>query len=124
MATTVVTPSRPFRGLRPLDPRHDLPQVADLIERAFAGELDPSGQAALRELRLIGRLGRNVREALCVSLAAWIACTPIVAAYFHRLHPFSELVSNSLDLVFHAFYSLLSLSDFLSLSAKEEKLIS
>lgn len=57
MATTALTPSRPFRGLRPLDPRRDLPQVADLIERAFAGELDPSGQAALRELRLVGRLG-------------------------------------------------------------------
>lgn len=58
MTTTVINPSRRFRGLRPLDPRQDLPQVADLIERVFSGELDPSGQAALRELRLMGRLGR------------------------------------------------------------------
>jgi ribosomal protein S18 acetylase RimI-like enzyme len=58
MATTVINPSRQFRGLRPLDPRRDLPQVADLIEHAFSGELDSSGQAALRELRLMGRLGR------------------------------------------------------------------
>ncbi len=57
MATAVINPSRRFRGLRPLDPRRDLPQVADLIERAFSGELDSSGQAALRELRLMGRLG-------------------------------------------------------------------
>ncbi|NOZ29900.1 MAG: GNAT family N-acetyltransferase [Chloroflexi bacterium] len=60
MATTVFNPSRPFRGLRPLDPRRDLSQVADLIEHAFAGELDPTGQAALRELRLMGHLGGMV----------------------------------------------------------------
>lgn len=57
MATSVLSPSRPFRGLRPLDPRRDLAQVADLIELAFAGDLDRSGYSALRELRLIGYLG-------------------------------------------------------------------
>lgn len=58
MATFVLRQStRTWRGVRPLDPRRDLPQVADLIEEAFAGELDPGGQAALRELRLAGRLG-------------------------------------------------------------------
>jgi ribosomal protein S18 acetylase RimI-like enzyme len=40
-----------------LDPRRDLPQVADLIEQAFAGELDAGGQAALRELRWMGHMG-------------------------------------------------------------------
>lgn len=47
----------PFRGLRPLDPRRDLNQVADLIEEAFAGELEPGGLAALRELRMLSRVG-------------------------------------------------------------------
>lgn len=58
MATFVLRQStRTWRGVRPLDPRRDLPQVADLIEEAFAGELDLGGQAALREMRLAGRLG-------------------------------------------------------------------
>ena len=38
-------------GLRPMDPMKDLGKVADLIEEAFADELDQSGQNALRELR-------------------------------------------------------------------------
>lgn len=38
-------------GLRPMDPLKDLRGVADLIEEAFADDLDRSGQSALRELR-------------------------------------------------------------------------
>lgn len=44
-------------GLRPLDPRRDLNQVADLIEEAFSGELEPGGIAALRDLRMLSRVG-------------------------------------------------------------------
>lgn len=44
-------------GLRPLDPRRDLSQVADLIEEAFSGELEPGGLAALRDLRMLARMG-------------------------------------------------------------------
>ncbi len=40
-----------YFGLRPLDPLKDLRGVADLIEEAFADDLDRSGQNALRELR-------------------------------------------------------------------------
>lgn len=46
-----------YRGLRPLDPRKDLNQVADLIEEAFTGELEPGGIAALRDLRMLSRMG-------------------------------------------------------------------
>lgn len=46
-----------YRGLRPLDPRRDLNQVADLIEEAFTGELEPGGIAALRDLRMLSRMG-------------------------------------------------------------------
>ena len=46
-----------FRGLRPLDPRKDLNQVADLIEEAFTGELEPGGIAALRDLRVLSHMG-------------------------------------------------------------------
>lgn len=46
-----------FRGLRPLDPRRDLGQVADLIEEAFGDELEAGGQAALRDLRAFARMG-------------------------------------------------------------------
>lgn len=44
-------------GLRPLDPFKDLNQVADLIEHAFAGELEPSGQRSLQDLRALARMG-------------------------------------------------------------------
>ncbi len=43
-------------GLRPMDPVQDLGAVADLIEEAFADDLDQSGQNALRELRWLSRL--------------------------------------------------------------------
>ena len=43
-------------GLRPMDPLKDLGGVADLIEEAFASELDRSGQSALQELRWLSRL--------------------------------------------------------------------
>jgi ribosomal protein S18 acetylase RimI-like enzyme len=43
-------------GLRPMDPMKDLRSVADLIEEAFANDLDQSGQNALRELRWLGRM--------------------------------------------------------------------
>lgn len=46
-----------YRGLRPLDPRKDLNQVADLIEEAFTGELEPGGIAALRDMRMLSRMG-------------------------------------------------------------------
>ena len=42
-------------GLRPMDPMKDLRGVADLIEAAFANELDHSGQNALKELRWLSR---------------------------------------------------------------------
>ncbi len=42
--------------LRPMDPMKDLSGVADLIEKAFASELDRSGYKALRELRWLSRL--------------------------------------------------------------------
>ena len=44
-------------GLRPLDPTRDLQQVADLIQAAFASDLDQSGMAMLREMRQMGRFG-------------------------------------------------------------------
>jgi len=40
-----------YFGLRPMDPMTDLRGVADLIEEAFANDLDSSGQSALQELR-------------------------------------------------------------------------
>ncbi|RMF05894.1 MAG: GNAT family N-acetyltransferase [Chloroflexi bacterium] len=43
-------------GLRPMDPIRDLRGVADLIEEAFADDLDQSGKSALRELRWLSRM--------------------------------------------------------------------
>ena len=44
-------------GIRPFEIGRDLRPVADLIAAAFAHELDERGQAALREMRWMSRLG-------------------------------------------------------------------
>ena len=44
-------------GVRQIDVRRDLRAIAELIGDAFANELDASGQASLRELRSLSRLG-------------------------------------------------------------------
>lgn len=44
-------------GLRPIDVRRDLGEVADLIGDAFADELDQGGLSALREMRTLGQMG-------------------------------------------------------------------
>jgi ribosomal protein S18 acetylase RimI-like enzyme len=45
------------RGLRPVNPRTDMAQVADLIELGFRGELDAAGLQMVREMRGFGRAG-------------------------------------------------------------------
>ena len=44
-------------GLRPIEIRRDLGEVADLISNAFADELDQGGLSALREMRTLGQMG-------------------------------------------------------------------
>ncbi|MCB0155211.1 MAG: GNAT family N-acetyltransferase [Anaerolineae bacterium] len=56
MAAVLTHSKREYFGLRAMDPMKDLRGVADLIEKAFASELDRSGQSALRELRWLSRL--------------------------------------------------------------------
>jgi ribosomal protein S18 acetylase RimI-like enzyme len=55
-ATTDLAPPHQ-KGLRQIDVRRDLRAVADLVGDAFADELDDRGQASLRELRSLSRLG-------------------------------------------------------------------
>lgn len=63
--SAVLSPTQP--QLRALDPRHDLPAVADLIELCFSGQMDADGREYIRYLR---RLGRNM------SLFPWGAELP------------------------------------------------
>jgi ribosomal protein S18 acetylase RimI-like enzyme len=57
VATEATQRSSPAEGrVRPLEPARDLRAVVELIAEGFAGELDPKGQAALRELRWTARL--------------------------------------------------------------------
>ncbi|MCL7451596.1 MAG: GNAT family N-acetyltransferase [Anaerolineae bacterium] len=58
MVVTAATEATAQRqgGLRRLDPVRDLGEVADLITDAFAQDMDERGRAALREMRLMGRL--------------------------------------------------------------------
>jgi ribosomal protein S18 acetylase RimI-like enzyme len=44
-------------GIRPFDPYRDLKAVVDLIGSAFGDKLDPAGQIALEEMRLVARWG-------------------------------------------------------------------
>jgi ribosomal protein S18 acetylase RimI-like enzyme len=44
-------------GLRPINLRTDLSQLADLLELAFANTMDSSGRAAVREMRHLSRAG-------------------------------------------------------------------
>lgn len=55
-ATTRVS-KRAESGIRPFDIGCDLRPVAELIADAFAHELDPRGNAALREMRIMSHVG-------------------------------------------------------------------
>jgi len=46
-----------YSGLRTVDPRRDMGQVADLIEEVFRGDLDPFGRRMVREMRAMGKAG-------------------------------------------------------------------
>ncbi|MEM6285490.1 MAG: GNAT family N-acetyltransferase [Chloroflexota bacterium] len=54
---TISTPEVSKRGLRPVNLRTDLPELADLIETAFSSTMDSGGRAAIREMRQLSRLG-------------------------------------------------------------------
>lgn len=58
MTAAALTDSRaPASGLRRTDPRRDMAGVARLVQIAFAGQLDASGQRMLRDMRLLGAAG-------------------------------------------------------------------
>ena len=56
-AGAIARPSQSSPGLRTIDPRRDMGQVADLIEITFRGDLDGTGQRMVREMRTLGRIG-------------------------------------------------------------------
>lgn len=59
MAVVEVTGARALHeesGIRPFDIGRDLRPVAELIADAFSDELDPRGQAALREMRIMSHV--------------------------------------------------------------------
>lgn len=45
------------RGIRPVNIRTDLAPIADLIEIAFSDRMDRGGRSALREMRMMSKLG-------------------------------------------------------------------
>lgn len=57
MVNTLVKRRISTSCIRPLDATRDLVAVAGLLEEAFRSELDPAGQRAIREMRLLGRWG-------------------------------------------------------------------
>jgi ribosomal protein S18 acetylase RimI-like enzyme len=46
-----------LEGLRPLNPRRDMRAVAEVIEIAFAGQLDANGRRMINQMKSLGRLG-------------------------------------------------------------------
>ena len=61
VALTRSTAANPQHGIRPFDIGRDLRAVSRLIADAFADELDEQGEAALRELRILGYMSGLVR---------------------------------------------------------------
>lgn len=58
MTAAALTNSRAAaNGLRRTDPRRDMAGVARVVQIAFAGQLDSSGQRMLRDMRLLGAAG-------------------------------------------------------------------
>ena len=59
MAAGAITtqPARQETGLRPVQLRRDLGEIANLIEFCFAPTLDSAGRAAIQEMRLLSRSG-------------------------------------------------------------------
>lgn len=59
MAAGAITtqPARRETGLRPVQLRRDLAEIANLIEFCFAPTLDSAGRAAINEMRLLSRSG-------------------------------------------------------------------
>lgn len=49
--------ANPEHGIRPVNLRTDLAPLADLIELVFADSMDSSGRAALREMRMLSKIG-------------------------------------------------------------------
>jgi ribosomal protein S18 acetylase RimI-like enzyme len=54
-------PVQAAEGLRPINLRTDLAQLADLIEQVFADSMDSGGRSALREMRYLSRMGPGLR---------------------------------------------------------------
>ena len=52
LRTSAATP-----GLRRVQPARDMAGIADVVEKAFGGQLDASGLRMLREMRALGRVG-------------------------------------------------------------------
>jgi len=57
MTAGALSKGRDAGRLRSLNPARDLAQVVALVEEAFAGEINPEGRKALKELKLVSRLG-------------------------------------------------------------------
>jgi GNAT superfamily N-acetyltransferase len=56
-ATGLASGNQTFSGLRRLQLRRDLADIADLIEYCFAPTMDAAGRAAINEMRIISRSG-------------------------------------------------------------------
>jgi ribosomal protein S18 acetylase RimI-like enzyme len=63
MAVSILARSDTLQdGLQPFNPRRHLGEVADLVGRVFADELDARGRSAVREMQAAGRLGPLLGE--------------------------------------------------------------
>jgi len=69
-----ISRKRAFSGIRPIDPLRDARGVVRLIEEAFGGELNPTAEKTLRDLR-------------------WLSRTAWLLGPFLWMTPFAELLS-------------------------------
>lgn len=56
MVAQATTNDQAYSGLRPISSTRDMVSVAQLVEQAFADDIDASGRTAMREMRVMGSL--------------------------------------------------------------------
>jgi ribosomal protein S18 acetylase RimI-like enzyme len=103
MVTSAVRRQEPFRGLRPLNPTHDLKGVVALLRIAFPDELDRPEAAWLRDVETLGTLKPLIWVANQLNMAlggifygfVWIEDGRVVGnVTISRVSPQNWLISN------------------------------
>ena len=88
MIAEAILARRPEQGPRPFNMRRDLQQLADLIDLAFAAEIEPSRSSIVAEMRRLAKAG----PLLWLLDASYATLSPLMGGYVWIEH--GKLVGN------------------------------